>query len=190
VTQPRILRSESYPELPWKNGGGTTHEIAAFGNGEPQWRVSLATIDRDGPFSDFSGYDRTIVPVDGAGFELELDGNERIVLARRYEPFRFTGEQKVECRLLAGRSRDLNAMTLRSHFRHDVRAVALASERRVVEVSHTSFLFVAGDVTVACRGDTFALREGDTLACDEAVRLELSARAPGTVVLFLQFTRV
>ena len=75
-------------ETPWKNGGGVIHEIARSDkNGEAGWRISLATIDRDGPFSDFTGYDRTIVPLDGAGFELSFDDGGAFVLDRRGVPF-------------------------------------------------------------------------------------------------------
>jgi environmental stress-induced protein Ves len=49
------------PAISWKNGGGTTREVvtqppgAAFD--EFNWRVSIATIASDGPFSTFPGVD-------------------------------------------------------------------------------------------------------------------------------------
>ena len=68
----RVVTYADYVETPWKNGGGVTREIArADESSEPEWRVSLATIDRDGPISPIlRSYDRTIVPVAGAGFVL------------------------------------------------------------------------------------------------------------------------
>ena len=123
----RVIRYADYVETPWKNGGGVTHEIARSDkDGDAEWRISLATIDRDGPFSDFTGYDRTIVPLDGGGFELSFDDGSAVVLDRPGVPFRFAGEKKVFCRLLDGRSRDLNAMALRARWQHDVAALALS----------------------------------------------------------------
>ena len=138
----RIIRSADYGETPWKNGGGVTHEIARSDkNGEAEWRISLATIDRDGPFSDFTGYDRTIVPLDGAGFELSFDDGGAVVLDRRGVPFRFAGEKKVFCRLLDGRSRDLNAMAFRAHWQHDVAALALSQAPVTFDAPPESFVF-------------------------------------------------
>jgi len=57
--------------VPWKNGAGSTTEIAVFpqdaGFTDFDWRVSLATIGADGPFSVFPGVDRTLALVEGHG---------------------------------------------------------------------------------------------------------------------------
>ena len=51
---------------PWKNGGGSTTEIAIAPLGATvdkfDWRISLATIANSGPFSVFPGVDRTLAP--------------------------------------------------------------------------------------------------------------------------------
>jgi uncharacterized protein len=186
----RIIRYADYIETPWKNGGGVTHEIARSDeSSEPDWRVSLATIDRDGPFSDFTGFDRTIVPLDGGGFELSFDDGESVVLDRRCVPFRFAGEKKVRCRLLDGRSRDLNAMTLRSRWEHDVVALALSHDPVQFDAPAGSFVFFAGAAAAAGENETFDLRDGDTLACDAAVRLELRAASEASFALAIRFIR-
>jgi uncharacterized protein len=183
----RVLRFESYRETPWKNGGGLTHEIARSDDaGEPAWRVSVATIDRDGPFSDFTGFDRTIVPVEGMGFELTFDDGERIVLDRWDEPYRFEGERKVHCRLLAGRSRDLNAIALRTKWEHEVRAFAIG-ERIAVDAFAHSFLYFGGEALAAHEDQEIAMRAGDTLAFDEPARIAVGAEID-TYVLLVRFT--
>ncbi len=52
------------PATPWKNGGGVTREIVCQPPGAGlaafDWRVSIATIASDGPFSLFAGIDRVI----------------------------------------------------------------------------------------------------------------------------------
>ena len=186
----RVIRSADYVETPWKNGGGVTHEIARSDeSSEPDWRISLATIDRDGPFSDFTGYDRTIVPLDGGGFELSFDDGETVVLDRRCVPFRFAGEKKAQCRLLDGRSRDLNAMTLRARWQHDVTALALSPSPVAFDAPAGSFVFFAGPASVTCANERFDLHDGDTLVCDQTVRLELRAASEASFALPIRFIR-
>ncbi len=188
ATPIRVIRSADYVATPWKNGGGVTHEIARSDkDGDAEWRISLATIDRDGPFSDFSGYDRTIVPLDGSGFELSFDDGSAVVLDRRCVPFRFEGEKNVFCRLLDGRSRDLNAMTLRAHWQHDVAALALSHAPVPFDAPANSFVFFAGAASAVCANEAFDLSDGDTLACGEAVRLELRSSSEGAFALTIRF---
>ena len=60
--------ASQYLRQPWKNGGGTTTELAIQSRGEDwSWRLSLADVDTSGPFSDFVGYRRTILLVSGRG---------------------------------------------------------------------------------------------------------------------------
>jgi uncharacterized protein len=41
----RLLKASQFLRMPWKNGGGVTHEIARFGEGDDfLWRLSI-TID-------------------------------------------------------------------------------------------------------------------------------------------------
>jgi environmental stress-induced protein Ves len=125
-----ILRAENYRAMPWKNGGGTTREIALEADpshpDRPLWRLSMATIERNGPFSDFAGYDRTIVAVDGNGVELIVANGAATTLDRSCRSASFPGEAHVQCRLVDGTVRDLNVMTRRDRFVH---AIALRSAR-------------------------------------------------------------
>jgi uncharacterized protein len=95
--------------MPWKNGGGTTYEIArAPQAGEFEWRLSLAHIERGGPFSNFSGYRRVLTLVSGTGCVLHGAGT---VPARLNVPgmtVRFAGDAAVSCELLGGACWDLN----------------------------------------------------------------------------------
>ncbi|MBM7325185.1 HutD family protein, partial [Agrobacterium sp. S2] len=49
--------------MPWKNGGGVTTEIivhpAKASMADFDWRISMANVAQDGPFSIFPGVDRT-----------------------------------------------------------------------------------------------------------------------------------
>jgi hypothetical protein len=112
---------------PWKNGGGVTREIAtgsppggAQGPGPGWgWRVSLAEVAQDGPFSIFPATDRVIAVIDGAGMDLVSPDGATIAL----EPFqavRLSGDDPLSGRLRDGPVRDLNVMVLRAHFAADM----------------------------------------------------------------------
>ncbi len=112
----RLLRPADYVRMPWKNGGGQTSEIAlhppdATGNGF-DWRVSVADIATDGPFSPFPGVDRTIVLIDGAGMRLD-GGGQTAELRTQFEPYAFSGDDAIACTLVAGPVRDFNLMLRR-----------------------------------------------------------------------------
>ena len=106
-------RLADLPVEPWRNGGGMTRTLAtgeAPDNGSPSWRVSVANIDTDGPFSSFEGYDRTIISIDGPPARLHVDGTSTSLVANI--PLYFPGESRVYCSI-AGPTVDLNVMVRR-----------------------------------------------------------------------------
>jgi len=122
----RFLDSADYTSMPWKNGGGRTTEIAAYPPGAAldafAWRVSIADVASDGPFSRFPGVERTIVLLDGAGMWLRSRGREK-ELRTPFEPYRFSGDDAVDCTLIAGPVRDFNAMFRRGAARGSVAVI-------------------------------------------------------------------
>lgn len=111
----RVLRAADRAATPWKNGGGVTREVAAWPPGADldafDWRVSLADVAADGPFSAFPGVDRVLTLIAGDGLALEIEG--RTVRLEPGAPFAFPGEAAVAARLAAGPIRDLNVMVRR-----------------------------------------------------------------------------
>jgi environmental stress-induced protein Ves len=114
----RILRHEDYKVMPWKNGGGITTEIWVSPEGSGiagapfDWRVSIADVATDGPFSKFAGYDRHIMLLDGKGMRLETEESGAIDLDL-YRPAHFSGDWTVTGKLSAGPVRDFNLMVAR-----------------------------------------------------------------------------
>jgi len=102
--------------VPWKNGGGITHEaIRVPPTGESfSWRVSLAHIESSGPFSDFSGYERKMVLLRGRGLDLRFGDGGRRELRRVGDWVEFDGAVSTHCELLDGPCVDLNLMTSKS----------------------------------------------------------------------------
>ena len=75
--------------------------------------MSIADVAGDGPFSRFPGVDRTIVLLEGAGMRLTGGGRET-ELRTPFEPWEFSGDDAIDCTLIAGPVRDFNAMFRRS----------------------------------------------------------------------------
>lgn len=140
MSQTRILRADDYPRMPWKNGGGSTEEIARDAGQDLDldgfgWRLSIAGIETSGDFSVFAGYQRIITVLQGAGMTLDVDGlSSRPLLPS--DPFAFSGDSQVNCTLLDGPIRDFNLIyaphryTARLHWidvRHPQRLFSSAS---------------------------------------------------------------
>lgn len=123
----RILRSSDYQRMPWKNGGGTTTEIwkAASPDGAMLWRLSIADVAGDGPFSEFPGIDRWIMVIEGGGMDLTVEGQVHRI-DDPFEPFAFSGDARTSCRLIAGPIRDFNLMVARSYGSGALRVSRLA----------------------------------------------------------------
>lgn len=109
----RVIRPSEYRAMPWKNGGGVTTEIRASPpSGAFDWRVSIATVNADGPFSTFAGYERHIMTLSGEGMTLDIDGRGKFAL-KQLEPFSFSGDAQVYGSLLHGAVLDFNLMVRR-----------------------------------------------------------------------------
>jgi uncharacterized protein len=172
---------------PWRNGGGRTTELAVEpGDGNKfVWRLSIAEVERSGPFSDFAGYHRTIMLLEGDGMALAFDGHEPQCIVEPHRPFVFDGGWKTDCRLLGGPVRDLNLMVDHSRARGamQVRAVdgpieLLAAARREL------ILGLQGAVEMDAEGKTYRLRPGELLRLDDAQGITLALRPlePGSCV--------
>ncbi|MEP6897567.1 MAG: HutD family protein [Rhodanobacter sp.] len=130
-----IIRLHDCPAQPWKNGLGSTREIAVHpadaGSDDFLWRVSIAEVDSAAPFSVFPGIDRQIVLLDGAGFRMTMDGEQVHELVRPFEPFAFPGEAHVAVTLSGGATRDFNLMLRRARLRGEVQVWRTAGARPV-----------------------------------------------------------
>lgn len=118
----RVIRAADLVAVPWKNGGGVTREVAVHPPGAGfdafDWRLSMADIAADGPFSVLPGVDRVLILMQGAGLVLEGVAPGAMAAGDRAE---FPGEAAVTGRLTAGPVRDLNLMLRRGRMAGEVR---------------------------------------------------------------------
>jgi environmental stress-induced protein Ves len=176
--------------MPWKNGGGETREIAVWPAGAAldalEWRVSLATVASDGPFSTFAGVTRTLCVIQGAGIELHVEDEPARVLQTSSEPCMFDGAAPARAALIDGPIVDLNVMSRRGRFRHRVSRHAFSGSRELLTTGTATFIF--------CRegslGCSAATHRGELQAQDcalvegtpQAVRLNAGRRAEALVI--------
>ena len=123
---------------PWKNGAGLTREIAFGGASSTafDWRVSVAEIEHDAPFSAFPGVDRCIVLLRGAGLRLHsADGRIDHRLTEPLAPFAFPGDVALDATLVKGASSDFNVMTRRGVFHSSVSCLRQAAALQAADVT-------------------------------------------------------
>jgi len=131
MTRPALIHldSASYRRAPWKNGGGVTVDIAgAYTPGAAQgdwggtiWRFGRTRIERAGPFSDLSGFDRLLAVVEGDGLVLHPAGSPALDVRARFHPVRFPGEWRIESELEGGPVGVVNLMADRRRAAIDLR---------------------------------------------------------------------
>ena len=148
--------------MPWRNGGGTTTELtiapedASISGARFLYRVSIADVATDGPFSRFEGYDRHILLLSGAGMTLDCGEHGRIELRRVDEPRSFSGDWEVSGTLRDGAVRDFNVIVDRAAASSSLQARTLvAAEAVACEPGTVCILHVLeGELVGAACGDT------------------------------------
>lgn len=145
--------------MPWKNGGGVTVEIAIHPINASvdnfDWRISTATVANDGPFSIFPDIDRTLSVLQGNGIFLDVEGVET-TLTRETAPFAFAADASSGARLIDGPITDLNVMTRRLSFTHQVTRI-VTNDSVIVEAE-------SGTVLIFCAEGNFELKSDNIIA--------------------------
>jgi len=180
----RVLRADEYRSMPWRNGGGETAEVAIGPAGATiqdfDWRVSMARVEADGPFSNFPGKDRMLMILRGDGIKLLIADDAPVDLTRESEPIAFSGDASARATLLGGAVIDLNVMTDRTRLTHTVRRI-VARRRTELAVDAPLALLVCaeGELQIETPG-------GGNASAVELMGLDalLLEREPNTLSIF------
>lgn len=164
------LRPRDYLAMPWKDGGGVTEQIAieppgATLTGGFLWRLSMARVERSGPFSRFEGCDRTLLLLEGGGLELDFGIHGRVLLEEPMRPVAFPGDWEARAELTRGPVRDLGVISDRARVRQEVRVLALDAEAVPIPAGPTVWI-------IALTGRCLLASHELELAPMEAVRLD------------------
>ncbi|MGU3575263.1 HutD family protein [Brucellaceae bacterium C25G] len=160
-----VLKAEDHRQMPWKNGGGVTVEIAIHPKGASvdnfDWRISTATVAEDGAFSIFPEIDRTLAVLEGNGIVLSVDGNKSI-LKQDSLPYGFAADASTTACLIDGAITDLNVMTRRGVYHHEVERIEINNQSVKLNHDGQSFLFLAkGTATLVFGTQSQSLYERD-----------------------------
>ena len=191
----RDLQVRDYQRTRWKNDGGWTTEIASAAMPASEsgfrWRVSIAEIERDGPFSSFPGIERDLLLLAGKGIELDINDAPVQRLDRRFQHIHFAGEDQVACRLLAGPTRDFNVMAARGQVSAEVHARPLNGTMLVFVEPASSWLIHVFSGQASARGadQTVAAESGATLLVDASAGVrERIVIEGGAELVLVKFT--
>ena len=134
--------------MPWRNGGGSTLELAIDPPGATleagfHWRLSSAQVAASGPFSTFPGLERWLMLLDGDGFDLDFGARGSVELSHALEPLRFSGDWPAQATLRGGPSTDLNLMVDPRVCRAQVQVLHLTRPHTLACSAPTTLLLVA-----------------------------------------------
>lgn len=178
TTRPQILLARDRPAQPWRNGGGSTSEVAISPNTATtedfDWRISIATVDQESQFSLYPGVNRWLMPLSLDGMTLRIEGETTHLPGR--EAFAFGGEASVRAVNVTRRALDLNLMVHRGSARGSLLALVLLDDTAIAAAANEFVVVVVLEGTPSVEEtqlvelDAIALEPGtDVLLAGEAV---------------------
>lgn len=181
-------QASDYRTMLWKNGAGTTIELARDLEGEHYgWRLSMADVTGDGEFSTFPGRQRIISVVEGAGMRLTTDGAQSGRLLP-YENHAFDGNAQTTCELIDGPVRDFNLIYRRDTYDAQATWLALPDSRTFQTAAETVLIYNDSPAAIirlshqGAAGREFPLSSGELLRVsdlDAAAEISVSAVVEG-----------
>jgi environmental stress-induced protein Ves len=182
----QLIRFADLDPVPWRNGGGLTREIATApydGKSDSfRWRVSIADVTSEGPFSAFEEVDRQLVLVEGAGMVISVDGKPHLLSL--FDVLAFPGDAPCVGTLVDGPTRDLNVMTRRGEAAAAIQIVSVPGGHAVRAEAEAERLVVAltGSMSVATGEEAVHLDRFDTVRISVPAAVELTGTGRVAVV--------
>jgi environmental stress-induced protein Ves len=175
--------------MPWKNGGGMTSEIvrgdAKTKNRDWGWRVSIAVVETNSPFSIFKGIERTMSIIEGNGMDLDSPDGKNFSLDL-FKVVKFDGETALKGRLRHGSVKNFNVMVDRNLFTACLEIINTRTQV-VSSVEPNSIVLihqVKGEVTKIKHDQNFA-----NLAAQETIVFEsnkiIEVQSPSNTLLVI-----
>lgn len=193
-----LLDADDQRVMPWKNGGGITRELAVHPPGAGMndkpflWRVSIAEVASDGPFSAFPGYERSIMLLAGKGMELGIGAAPPQYVTEVCRPLRFSGDEATRCRLLDGPVRDFNVMSVRDAIEHRCDVIHDGAVEALWQNDIALFCYcVRGNLIVKSRAtEEWNLDHGQSIwfastAPDSTLRILFAPNSPNTLAILV-----
>lgn len=157
----KVIRFSDLRQGRWRNGMGVSWDIASepsdAGAGDFGWRLAIARIDADVPFSHYPETDRVFTLIEGNGLDLDFSGRDSLAVHHAFVPHPYPCDVETYCRLRDGPCRALNLFTKRSAWRAGIDI--LSGNAVIAHPGPILFFVLTGGASV--NGET--LGPGDTL---------------------------
>ncbi len=174
------LAATGYRTMPWANGRGTTAELLREDGPEGlRFRLSIASVTGDGPFSVLAGVERALTVLSGPGFR--LTGAGLSLICAPLVPVCFPGDLALSAEGTGGRpSVDFNVMTARALPRPTVTVV-----RAPVELPADGTLYLLALEPVVVNG--MPVQRHDLVITETVARIDgagsvIAVRRPDPIV--------
>ncbi|WP_353173019.1 HutD/Ves family protein [Acinetobacter rudis] len=174
----QILTSANYKTMPWKNGLGSTIELARDAGQDMQqflWRISMADVSTNGPFSIFPDRQRLLSILEGEGLRLNFVQRGLQQTVRGLDVCAFSGEDVIESVLLDGPVRDFNLIYSAAHFsaqmkkfNGDLTAIELNSGAEIILIYNH-----AQPITLELDQQYYPLNSGESLKVEKNSDIQL-----------------
>jgi uncharacterized protein len=179
VSDLNILRARDRRQMPWRNGGGVTSDVIVFPAGADLdtfgWRISIASLQANGPFSPFAGVDRSLVLLEGM-LALRIANETAIELSPSSPPVALAGEWPVSAEVISGPVTDLNVMTRRGQFRASIESHTLSTPVTIHNSESSTVLIATELVDVEYQGVEHKLQPRDAVLLRGAAAARLAPR--------------
>lgn len=149
-----------------------------------QWSLSRTEIANAGPFSDFSGYERWQVVIEGTGLVLETPEGE-IDLRKSFRPVRYDGALAIRARLENGEVGVVNLIARKARFAASMIVLAEGGSARLPAGIHVLFA-PTGESKPMLEGARLLIRAGDGLRVDSAAPLVIANTGTSLLVASLE----
>jgi environmental stress-induced protein Ves len=180
----RIIRFTDLQQTPWKNGGGITREIAIARAGDALiWRLSIADVGVDGPFSKFEGLRRILTVIEGRG--MALISHDATLQADYAVPVSFDGAVEIYSRLKDGPLRDLNLIYNPSFCAGHAQVLTVAS-KHFIDTKPEQIIALHCITGTVALGETELLYKGDTALIEGSASHYTIAKNSSAVVITIQ----
>lgn len=170
----KISKLTELAKTRWKNGQGLTTEIAIdpadsnFSEEKFIWRLSCAEVKGANSFSQFMGYDRSLIVWQGDGILLNSKKLDPFV------PYNFHGEDRISCELVNSAVQDLGIIFRRGKVQSELKVIlGNDNEKKIVRClkDQITFLFVAeGTVEI----NKLKINSGEILKFSDNEMIELT----------------
>lgn len=172
----RVQRSAEHRVVPWANGLGVTADVCTWPSETTDWtwRLSIADVTDDVPFSSMPGVDRHITVASGSGMALTIDDAAEVRMDRTTAPLSFSGDGFTTCRLLDGPIADLNLMVRRGRATGRLTIARLTDRQQLVPDADTVAAVVL-DGSVIVGGSSLAPFDVVLFEGEEAIAISATS---------------